>query len=406
MVIETVVKNGSQQVRSYSGQQPQRAKYKQVKPHSTVVSTAVQLNLFQFFEPPYGTATQTGDYSVKLNQQFRQQAFREPMRLLRALPRLHVMERRLYWLVLGALKSYQFTQQASASSLPLLEQRLAFQFHRSRLRVNTDGKAVHISVSEIKQTLKRLAGRTIEWENSKGDMVAVHMFDTQYLNGEGLMVLELNPKLTEAFLKLGNDFAQNTLEKAMQLQSEYSQVLYSFLSRYRWRGKWQISLDEFLQLMNVNTQKGYNRFFNIVQRIIKPAMDEINELGDMSIDFTSVKENRQVTHLSFTIGSAASPARTSPEDTTASDRLANILSEIKTMSLAEKVSFAANTMQSYYANFNPNQQEQILTQPHLLEAFIKADAYVEAGMVSRDKHEAYVGTSVFGRTTAINRVSR
>lgn len=371
-----------------------------------VVSSAVQLNLFAFFEQGYTPNATKANHSVELNQAFRQQMFREPMRLLQALPKLNVLERRLYWLVLGALKNYQYLQQATPLSEPLLEQRLSFQFHRSRLRPCEDETTtVGISVNDVKKTLASLSEKRIKWVNPKGDQVSVHIFDTQYLMGEGLMVLELNPKLTEAFLKLGNDFAQFNLKKALLLKKEYSQLLYSYFSRHQWRGKWIIAIDDFRKLMDVPDQndkksdyKGsYDRFGNIKRRMIEPAKAEIEALGDMTITYQSHSVNRQVTHIQFTICSMAAK-QVNEDDPAAKARLEKLLGVIDTMNYAEKLTFTANTLQGYYPKLQPWQKERILAERKLLDLFLKADAYVEAGYVQREKHDAYVATSVFGRT--------
>ncbi|AUD04027.1 replication initiation protein [Spirosoma pollinicola] len=375
-----------------------------------VVSSAVQLNLFEFFEQGYTPNNTKANYSVELNQAFRQQMFREPMRLLQALPKLNVLERRLYWLVLGALKNYQYLQQATPQSEPLLEQRLSFQFHRSRLRPCKDETAtVNISVTDVKKTLGSLSEKRIKWVNPKGDQVSVHIFDTQYLMGEGLMVLELNPKLTEAFLKLGNDFAQFNLQKALLLKKEYSQLMYSYLSRHQWRGKWTIAIEDFRKLMDVPNQndrksdyKGsYDRFANIKRRMIEPAIDEIQLLGDMKITYQVQSVNRQVTHIQFTICSTAAK-QVNDDDPAAKARLEKLLGVINTMSYADKLTFTAKTLQEYYPKLQPWQKDRILVERKLLDLFLRADAYVEAGYVQQEKHEAYVATSVFGRSANLS----
>ena len=389
-----------------TAQQTRPVKQKRSNPPA-VVATVAQLNLFAFFEQGYTSNETKANYSVELNQAFRQQMLRQPMRLLQALPKLNVLERRLYWLVLGALKNYQYLQQITPASEPLLEQRLSFQFHRSRLRPCKDENATAgISVNEVKKTLSTLSEKRIKWVNPKGDQVSVHIFDTQYLMGEGLMVLELNPKLTETFLKLGNDFAQFNLQKALLLKKEYSQLLYSYFSRHQWRGKWIIAIEEFRKLMDVpdrddkkSDYKGsYDRYGNIKRRMIEPAKTEIEALGDMTITYHTITVNRQVTHIQFTICSIAAK-QISEEDPEAKARLVKLMGIIETMTFAEKLSFASNTLQQYYAKLQSWQKDRILSERKLLDLFLRADAYVEAGFVQREKHDAYVATSVFGRLT-------
>ena len=360
----------------------------------TVERAGIQLSVFQFYEMGYKAPLDGPDLFIQLKESFRKEIFREPMRLLAALPRLSVLERRLYWLVLTALKNYQYMQQASPNTIPLIEQKLIFTFHKSRLRASesTHERGDEISVVEVKKTLSELAGKTIKWENAKGDAVNVNMFDTLYRSGEGMMVLELNPKLTEAFLKLGNDFAQGTLQTAMLLESQYAQLLYSYLARARWRGKWRISLVDLKNLLGA-TSKAYDRYWNFISRVLKGAVDEINRKGDFHVEYNEINKHMADMALLFTITSQK--AFLPPKAGEAPSRLRDLLTEIDTMSISEKLQFASSTILSYYSGFQAWQREKILTDQHVLDRFLRADAYVETGMVSQGKHEAYVAKAAF-----------
>ena len=89
-------------------------------------------------------------------------------------------------------------------------------------------------------------------------------------------------------------------------------------------------------------------------------------------------------------------------DPAAKARLEKLLGVIDTMSYGEKLTFTANTLQEYYSKLQPWQKDRILAERKLLDLFLRADAYVEAGYVQQEKHEAYVATSVFGRSANLS----
>jgi hypothetical protein len=185
--------------------------------------------------------------------------------------------------------------------------------------------------------------------------------------------------------------------------------MYSYFSRHQWRGKWTIAIEDFRKLMDVPNQndkksdyKGsYDRFANIKRRMIEPAIDEIQLLGDMKITYQVQSVNRQVTHIQFTICSTAAK-QVNDNDPAAKARLEKLLGVIDTMSYADKLTFTAKTLQEYYPKLQPWQKDRILAERKLLDLFLRADAYVEAGYVQQEKHEAYVATSVFGRTANLS----
>lgn len=364
--------------------------------------SAAEVTLFHFIDAGssgYDPA-QMAEQSVQLQQSFRRQLLREPLRLLSALPRLSVMERRLYWLVLSALKQYQYTQSVTSYSASLLEQRLRFTFHKSALRpINAAGRrSKEVSSVAIRQMLAELAGKTLRWQNQRGDTVNVNMFDTEYQSGKGLIALELNPKLTDAFLKLGNDFAPVNLERAMQLDSNYAQVLYTYLCRHRWRGKWRIGVPELRNLLGV-TRTVYDRYSVLANRIIKTSLRDINLLGDMRVTLSFAPSSGPTRSTSsdglvFTISTLPSPG-SSDGSNQSPDRLVNSLEQIATMGADEKIYFAQNMLRDYYPGL-AGKRELILSNTVVLDAFIRADAYVEAGMVAPAKHDAYVAKAIAG----------
>jgi plasmid replication initiation protein len=318
------------------------------------------------------------------------QIIREPMRILSALTHLTLLERRLYWLVLSQIKGIQYRDLQDAKRYSTL----TFSFHFSEV-INKD---VKWSVSYVKDVIKNLGKRTISWETEDEVYTQLTVFPTaQYINNRGVITLQLHPLLIPGFLELGNNFAQYELNAAMKLTSEYAQILYSWLSRHAWRGNWLINLNKFKELVGAST-KAYMEFSNLRIRILKPALEQINEHTDLKVSYNTLGQGKKVTSLEFSIEFKKS----TPEiEQTGKSRLKEYLETVNSYSWEEKQDFAHKTLRDFYHFFTVEQKDIILNNKEYLHRFCVADCYISAGQVKNDKHNAYIAKSVFNPVNGV-----
>src|SRR5699024_9813423 len=75
---------------------------------------------------------------------------------------------------------------------------------------------------------------------------------------------------------------------------------------------WRVSLDHLKSLLGI-TQKSYDVYGNLKNRVIRPSMKELNEETDLNIELEEVKEGRQVIELIFKINKKQSSKQKSTE---------------------------------------------------------------------------------------------
>lgn len=332
--------------------------------------------------------------SAQTNELIVRSIVREPMRLLHALMHLTVLERRLYWLVLNQIRNIQYREPDQLKAYGAL----TFYFHSSDIIAN-DAKW---SITYVKDIIKLLGTRAVDWETQEGVYTHLTVFPTaQYVRGQGIIMLQLHPLLIPGFLELGNNFAQFELYAAMKLTSEYAQLLYSYLSRHAWRGKWVIDLGAFKEIMGANS-KSYEEFSNVRIRILEPAMEQINKFTDLDVSYATMGMGRKVTSLEFNIAfkEVKSPEASQEIEETSKQKLREALETVNNYSLEEKQLFAHASLRDYYSQFTAEEKQLILSSPEYLNRFCIAECYISSGQVNRDKHDAYMRKSVFFPTGA------
>ncbi len=163
----------------------------------------------------------------------------------------------------------------------------------------------------IKEAIRNIAKIQIEWigKNSKGKEISWNVYN--YLSsawihfGSDTFTYGFDQELAE-HLYDPEVFAKISLIAQRQFSSKYSLYLYENCARYRknekFQGltpKWEIEL--FRKFMGVSGKKLYESFAELNRRILKPAIKEINEVSDISLTLTTLREGRRVTGLQFLV---------------------------------------------------------------------------------------------------------
>src|SRR5699024_9711244 len=90
------------------------------------------------------------------------------------------------------------------------------------------------------------------------------------------------------------------LNNIMSLGSYYSIRFYEFFKKWERTGKWRVSLEHLKSLLGI-TQRSYEVYGNLKNRVIRPSIKELNEETDLMIELEEVKKGRQVIELIFKI---------------------------------------------------------------------------------------------------------
>lgn len=120
---------------------------------------------------------------------------------------------------------------------------------------------------------------------------------TSSFDKQGYMEITVHPDMKPFLLQLQRNFTAYELKNIVRL-GVYPIRIYELLKQYENIGHRKLSIDEIKYMFELTTE--YPLFANFYQRIIEPAIKEINEFTDIQVDDVErVKEGRKVVALHF-----------------------------------------------------------------------------------------------------------
>lgn len=152
---------------------------------------------------------------------------------------------------------------------------------------------------ETKALADRLMKKIIEFE-SDGRQVGVGLLSKrEYHIGEGRLWLRFDEDLVPHLLGLKENFTKYRIKDVYQFKSANTWRIYELLKQNKDVGKREFDLDEFK--FKIGVSKSYDRISNLKQRIINPAIEEINNVSDILVAMDQTKRGRRVSNLIFHI---------------------------------------------------------------------------------------------------------
>lgn len=124
----------------------------------------------------------------------------------------------------------------------------------------------------------------------------------KYISKEGKLVLEIHKEAEPYLLKLQEMFTVYRLENVLNLKSKYAIRLYQQSKRCLFKGGEIIDLTDFKKILKIE-KKTYDRFDCITSKILKPAIEEINNKTDIEVSYDTIKDGRKVCALKFDVKS-------------------------------------------------------------------------------------------------------
>ncbi|HDT7978321.1 TPA: replication initiation protein [Enterococcus faecalis] len=111
--------------------------------------------------------------------------------------------------------------------------------------------------------------------------------------------VSINPKLEGILNGLTTGFSRFELSAFTSIRSTYAKTLFRLLMQYRATGYYTVSIDEFKEIMDI--PKSYTQMGQIDQRVIKPAMKELNTyFENLEITKIKAKKGNKIAKLEFT----------------------------------------------------------------------------------------------------------
>lgn len=155
--------------------------------------------------------------------------------------------------------------------------------------------------TEMKSVIQSLMTKTVEIPLGGKSFLMTHWVSTaKYLEGTGTIQLRFSPELKPYLLQLKDTFTSYKLTNILSLNSMYSIRLYELMKKWQKVTKWECTVESLREKLGA-TNKSYTVYGNFKNKILNPAVAELNNQTDLSIKFTEVKKGRKIVSIKFTI---------------------------------------------------------------------------------------------------------
>ena len=120
-----------------------------------------------------------------------------------------------------------------------------------------------------------------------------------YFKKEGRFKIALTNEIMPYLTQLKGQFTQYQLNHISGFSSVHAIRLYELFTQYKRLGDRYISVEDLKKWLQLEDK--YDRYNNLNQRVLTPALSEINEKSDLFVEYEPIKKGRKVTGIEFSI---------------------------------------------------------------------------------------------------------
>lgn len=162
----------------------------------------------------------------------------------------------------------------------------------------------HTAYTVLKDACKNLFARQFTYQeiSKNGNLTTFTsrwVSKIGYTENEATVQIVFAPDVVPLITRLEEQFTSYELEQVAPLQSKYAVRLYELLIMWRSVGKTPIlKIEDFRQKIGVGVSE-YSVISNLKQRVLEPAIKQINEHTDITATYEQHKKGRVITGFSF-----------------------------------------------------------------------------------------------------------
>lgn len=163
---------------------------------------------------------------------------------------------------------------------------------------------------DLEKRLRNLAQVVkIEDEDKPDGFTLISLFEAlrAWQDEDGLwqITLTCTPSAREYIFNPENlSYLRYALSDVIGLSSRYSYCLYLYLLKNRFRGSWEVPLDDLKEYLGC-TAPTYSQFFRFNGLVLKKCHEELVAKTSLRFTYTPVKRGRSVKGIQFTVQTAA-----------------------------------------------------------------------------------------------------
>ncbi len=154
--------------------------------------------------------------------------------------------------------------------------------------------------SHVKRTIMRLLTRTLQIKHDDGGWYVTHWLQSaKYIPSESVIEYKVDSELKPELLQLKSAYLKTKTLPLMQFNRDYSTRMYFMLRKMVKLREFDYELDFFRDRFQLS--KAYGLFSNLKNRILDPAIKEINEKSDINVEHEYIKEGRSYKRVHFVV---------------------------------------------------------------------------------------------------------
>lgn len=150
----------------------------------------------------------------------------------------------------------------------------------------------------LQEACDKLAERWIyiHWQN-KEEKIRWVQGQVKYFTGEAKIELIFSDLIMPYLTQLKNKFTGISIKNVSSLKRTYSIRLYELLIQYKEIGHRTITIENFRIMLNIEDK--YDLFKDLDKYVLKPAIKELNEKSNLTVQLKKIKNGRNISALSF-----------------------------------------------------------------------------------------------------------
>ncbi|WP_187696399.1 RepB family plasmid replication initiator protein [Xanthovirga aplysinae] len=157
---------------------------------------------------------------------------------------------------------------------------------------------------QVRESLEQLTKTSIDILDSDEQWDSRNFISrVRKVEGNDFIYIKFSAEVKEFLIGLTEKFTKYSLRNVSQLKKVYSIRLYELCKQYESLGERKIEYMRFRDMLYIKEKKSLSNPSRIRERVIIPAIAEINEseLTDIQLSFEEITKGRSVTHYHFKI---------------------------------------------------------------------------------------------------------
>ena len=160
-----------------------------------------------------------------------------------------------------------------------------------------------VNLQSLKKCVHDLQGETISYKTENG-IVNINLFQSSEMSvneyGEACIRMEFTEKAKEWLLDNMKQYKCYKLKMAASLPSKYAINLYFHVLQNSEKGKWTVSVEDLKRdVFHIDDVETYKEFKYFREKVLKQAVEIINQYTDCHIEYELNKKGRYVVAITF-----------------------------------------------------------------------------------------------------------